>query len=345
MINFWTLSLDWTKIYANASKNKNTDEKYLEKKIKSLMEEADKIDSIEDWTYWENNENTIPEELKTVKLREIRKEEVKKKELIFRERQVILKKKIEKKKEQWINQTRINSTDEDSRLMKMKRKDWWNGYNPQNITENQFVISTNISNNSNDTNELIPSIKKLERQYWILPNKLLADSWYGTEQNYEYNEKMWIKSYIPHPEYRWTNIDHLIYDEKEDIYTDEKWNIFKFTQHFWRIKWEKQKWKASKSEDFTWKRYMAIFEDWKKKHLQVAKNLKEIFKRNDKRLYSEEWKEIYRKRSWDVEVPFWNIKFNLWFERFNLRWFSGVEIEWNLINMVHNIGKLIKFWR
>ncbi len=29
LINFWTLSLYWTKIYANASKNKNTDEKYL----------------------------------------------------------------------------------------------------------------------------------------------------------------------------------------------------------------------------------------------------------------------------------------------------------------------------
>ena len=79
LINFWTLSLDWTKIYANASKNKNTDEKYLEKKIKNLIEEAEKIDSIEDWTYWENNENIIPDDFKTAELRLKKKEELKKK--------------------------------------------------------------------------------------------------------------------------------------------------------------------------------------------------------------------------------------------------------------------------
>jgi len=85
MINFWTLSLDWTKIYANASKYKNTDVrpdkkcpwgKKLTKKIKKLIEEADKIDSIEDWTYWENNENIIPDDLKTAELREKKKEEL-----------------------------------------------------------------------------------------------------------------------------------------------------------------------------------------------------------------------------------------------------------------------------
>jgi len=73
MINFWTLSLDWTKIYANASKYKNTDDEKLTKKIKKGVEEADKIDSIEDWTYWENNENIIPDNLKTAELREKRK--------------------------------------------------------------------------------------------------------------------------------------------------------------------------------------------------------------------------------------------------------------------------------
>ena len=83
----------------------------------------------------------------------------------------------------------------------------------------------------------------------------------------------------------------------------------------------------------------------RKKYLQIAKNLKDIFKRNDERLYSEEWKKIYKKRSWDVEVPFWNIKFNLWFERFSLRWFSGVQNEWDLINMAHNMGKIMKFVR
>ena len=79
MINFWTLSLDWTKIYANASKYNNIDDEKLTKKIKKLVEEAEKIDSIEDWTYWENNENKIPDDLKTAELRLKKKEELKKK--------------------------------------------------------------------------------------------------------------------------------------------------------------------------------------------------------------------------------------------------------------------------
>lgn len=79
MISFWTLSLDWTKIYANASKNKNIDDESLTKKIKKLVEEANKIDCIEDWTYWENNESTIPEDLQTAELRATKKEELKKK--------------------------------------------------------------------------------------------------------------------------------------------------------------------------------------------------------------------------------------------------------------------------
>jgi hypothetical protein len=31
----------------------------------------------------------------------------------------------------------------------------------------------------------------------------------------------------------------------------------------------------------------------------------------------------------------------LWFERFRLRGFHGVQIEWNLISLSHNLKKLI----
>jgi transposase len=68
----------------------------------------------------------------------------------------------------------------------MKKKDWWNWYNPQNVTEKQFIISTRVPNTANDTNELIPSLEKVEKQYWILPDSILADKWYGTEENYNY---------------------------------------------------------------------------------------------------------------------------------------------------------------
>jgi len=347
LISFWTLSLDWTKIYANASKNKNNDLEWLDKKISKLFDEADKINKLEDKEYWEDNEDKIPEELKTKEWRDKKKKEIAEKKKKLENKKEEVKNEIQTKKDDWINQTRINDTDKDSRLMQMKKKDWWNWYNPQNVTEKQFIISTRVPNTSNDTNELIPSLEKIEKQYWIFPKNILADKWYWTEENYNYWKEKNITTYIPHQKNKWTHLNDYIYDVRNDTYTDKEWNIFKFKQFFWNLnsnkKWRPEKDKKSKEEDFKGKKYISILKDWTKKYLKVSKNLKKIFKENDYRLYSKEWKEIYKKRSWDVENVFWNIKMNLKFERFNLRWFKGVQIEWNLISLAHNLQKIIKF--
>lgn len=346
LIKFWTFSIDWTKIYANASKNKNYDLEWLDKKISKLFDKAEKIDKLEDKEYWDN-EDEIPSELKTKEWRKKRKKEIAEKKKKLEDKKDEIKREIQAKKKEWINQSRINDTDKDSRLMKMKRKDWWNWYNPQNITEKQFIISTRVPNTSSDINELIPSLEKVEKQYRVLPDNLLADKWYWTEENYTFWKSKNITTYIPHKKQPWTNLDDYIYDKKKDVYTDKEWNIFKFKQFVWNLTWRK-KWRPKKSEilkeeDFEAKLYFTTLESWKKKYLQISKNLKKIFQENDNRLYSKEWKEIYKKRSWDVENVFWNIKMNLKFERFNLRWFKGVQIEWNLISLAHNLQKIIKF--
>ncbi len=87
LISFWTVSLDWTKIYANASKNKNNDLEWLDKKISKLFDEADKIDKLEDKKY-RDNEDEIPEELKTKEGRDKKKKEIteKKKKLESRKK-------------------------------------------------------------------------------------------------------------------------------------------------------------------------------------------------------------------------------------------------------------------
>jgi len=346
LISFWTVSLDWTKIYANASKNKNNDLEWLDKKISKLFDEADKIDKLEDNEYWDS-EDEIPEELKTKEGRDKKKKEIAKKKKILEDKKEEVKKEIQAKKDDWINQTRINDTDKDSRLMQMKRKDWWNWYNPQNTTEKQFIISTRVPNTANDTNELIPSLEKIEKQYWILPDNILADKWYGTEENYNFWKENNITTYIPHPKQSWANLEEYKYDKKNDTYKDKEWNIFKFKQFFWNLnsnkKWRPKKENISKEENFKGKKYITILKDWTKKYLKISKNLKNIFQENDNRLYSKEWKNIYKKRSWDVENVFWNIKMNLKFERFSLRWFKGVQIEWNLISLAHNLQKIINF--
>jgi len=63
------VSLDGTKIYANASKSKFQEsqqiQEQLEKKISSFFDQAEEIDSVEDEEYGEENLDHIPEELRT----------------------------------------------------------------------------------------------------------------------------------------------------------------------------------------------------------------------------------------------------------------------------------------
>ncbi len=347
LISFWTLSLDWTKIYSNASKNKSYTLDLLDKKIQWFFDEADRIDALEDEKYWEENEDSIPEELKTKDWREKKKKELKEKreELEFKKK--IVKQEIQNKKQNWINQSRINLTDKDSRLMKMKRKDWWVWYSPQNVTENQFVLVTTVPNNPDDSNELIPLMKKFQKKYKTNPKKVLADKGYWNEENYNYLEENNIQSYIPHPINNWKSLEDYIYKKENDTYEDKDWNIYIFKQFMWaklkRKRWRPKKNEILKEEDFTAKLYFTKLKNGKNKFLYVNNWLKEVYKKNDERLYSEKWKKIYKKRSWDVENVFGNIKYNLSFERFLLRWFQWVQIEWNLINLAHNFKKLINF--
>lgn len=66
LISFGVVSIDGTKIYADASKQKNMDMETLEKQMKKLMEEAEKIDDCEDDEFGEDNDGgSIPDECKT----------------------------------------------------------------------------------------------------------------------------------------------------------------------------------------------------------------------------------------------------------------------------------------
>lgn len=337
LITIWTVNLDGTKIYANASKYKNNDIEKLEKKIENMFKEAEKIDRMEDEEYWDK-EDEIPEELKTKEWREKKRKEIEEKKKKLEEKKELVKKEIEKKKKEWIEQTKINETDKDSRLMKMKRKDWWNWYNPQNITENQFVISTRVPNTANDTQELIPSLEKMQKQYWILPKNIGADAGYWTEESYKYAEKNNIKTYIPHVKIN-QNRENFIYNKEEDNYKDKEWNIYKFESYVYKEKW----WKKVEWNEVKAKKYVRKLSNGRKRTIKIYEEYNRLCKNNDQRLYSEEWRKIYKRRWACVEPVFWNIKYNLWFERFLLRWFKWVWIEWNLITLAHNLQKMIKF--
>lgn len=131
---------------------------------------------------------------------------------------------------------RINTTDTDSRMMQMKRKDYSNGYNPQIATENQIILASTVPNSAGDVQELIPVLKKIQELYGKekQPKQVLADKGYASEVNYEYLEQYGIDGYIPHPKIQGKlsgNLEGWKYDQNKDEYTDPEGKTYTFKQY------------------------------------------------------------------------------------------------------------------
>ena len=63
-----------------------------------------------------------------------------------------------------------------------------------------------------------------------------------------------------------------------------------------------------------------------------------------KKVSSPEGKKIYKQRMSIIEPVFGNIKHNKGFNKLRLRGLDGVDIEWNLGCIWHNIGKILRYW-
>lgn len=342
VVSFWTVSLDWTKIYANAAYAKNYTEDWLDKVIEKLLQDASKIDEEEDELYW-NKQDLIPEELtdpeyRKKKIQELVEEAKRRKEIVVEEKA--------HKKEHGINQDRINLTDKDSRMMQMKHKDFANWYNAQILTENQIILSTYTSNNPSDIQDLIPTLEWMKLGLKELPQILVADKWYSSGKNYDFLSRNWIDWYIPPSHDLQVDLSKYKYDQELDQYTDDVWNIYCFTSYSW-ITWAKQwrpKWKGrSVPKEYRAKVYHAKLHNWKKKKLMIFKHRQLNYWIQKEKTWSKLWKRLMRKRWFDVETVFANIKRNLKFTNFSLRGFEKISIERDLVCLAHNLKKLFRY--
>ena len=192
-ISFGTVSLDGTKMYANASKTRNETSHTLKEKIHGLLKEAERIDEMEDKLYGDH-EDEEADELKTKEGRAKKKQELQKKR---EQAETHLSTLAKSTPASSFKETKINTTDPDARIMKMKRGDFANGYNVQIMTENSFVLTNNITNNAGDQCLLIPTVRTFKNRYGTTPRRLLADKGYSGEDNYAFCKQEKIDAYIP----------------------------------------------------------------------------------------------------------------------------------------------------
>ena len=102
------------------------------------------------------------------------------------------------------NRNSYSKTDRDATFMRMKDDHMKNGqlkpaYNVQIGTENQFFTHFEFFPNPTDFLTFIPFNTGFEQRYGKMPVKEVADSGYGSEENYEFMQNNYIEAFVKYP--------------------------------------------------------------------------------------------------------------------------------------------------
>ena len=95
----------------------------------------------------------------------------------------------------------MSKTDEDATFMRMKEDAMNNGqtkpgYNLQIASENQFLVDFGLFPNPGDTLTMPQFLTSFQRRYGRMASTVVADSGYGSEENYRFMEENGIRAYV-----------------------------------------------------------------------------------------------------------------------------------------------------
>lgn len=258
------------------------------------------------------------------------------------------------------NRNSYSKTDQDATFMRMKEDHMRNGqlkpgYNVQISTNNQFIASYSIHQQSTDTNTLIAHLQDHINTYKQKPSSLTADAGYGSEQNYQWLEDKRITGYVKHNQFdRHQNTtirdktpyaaDKLIYDEAKDQFVCPSGKPMKYIgQHFQKTKTGYEQvidyYQAAKCKDCPLR--SQCHDQKGNRIIKVNHNLKRLKAKAEKRLKSKRGIQKRKQRCHDTEPVFANIKNNHHFKRFNLRGINKVTVEMGLLALAHNLRKKV----
>lgn len=378
LMDIKTVYVDGTKLEANANKYTFVWGKSIKRskeRIKAQLEELWKYaESVAKEELMDNDPTTYPE---------LDKVQVKK--TIETINEAIKDKSVDKKIKQKLNYAKRNwpknmakyeqqekilgernsysKTDPDATFMRMKDDYMRNsqlkaGYNWQISTSGQYIVNYDIYHNPTDTLTLPDHLKEYKKLYDSSPQVVVADSGYGSEENYEYlaSEKIeaFVKYHYFHREQKLKGkikpgdtfkTEHLHYNEQEDFF------ICPMGQKMTRQYKIHPKTKSGYQQTYTVYEARncqgcplrgACHKSKNNRKIKVNWNLRRHKEKARQKLLSEQGVAHRSQRPVDVEAVFGNIKQNKNFTRFMLRGKSKVLIEVGLIALAHNLAKMAR---
>ena len=252
-----------------------------------------------------------------------------------------------------------SKTDHGATFMRMKEDHMKNGqlkpgYNVQISTENQVITNYSLHQRPGDTATLEPHLEQFKQQQGKQSKEIIADSGYGSEQNYEYAQNNGIEAFV---KYNWFHKEqkkkyknnpflpaNLFYNEEGDFLVcpaGQKMNCVSVQE---------------RTSDLGYKSTVHIYEainckgcpmrgcchkGKKNRRIEINHNLKKYRERAREKLMGEKGLEHRGKRPIEPEAVFGQIKFNNKFNRFTLRGLDKVDIEFGLVAISHNLRKIV----
>lgn len=372
--------VDGTTVEANArqhsyvwAKNTKRYKKQLQEKIKKKLEEIEKINEEENERYGDRDLEEMGEG-KEIDAEGI-KEKIKKlnEELKEKPENKPLKKAIKvlendylPRQEKYEEQERLldgrnsySKTDTDATYMRMKEDRVHAdprpkpGYNIQTGTEGQFVVGYSVHRRPGDTSCFKPHMEQQKKYLPHLPEKIIGDGGYGSEENYVYLEaekrEAYLKYNIFHKEqtakYKADPFQagNLPYDSEKDRFTcpNNQFLTYQETKESTTVNGYPGQYAVYACQDCS---QCALKPDCTRakgnRQIQVNWNSRRLRDQARGLLLSVEGKELRSKRGVEVEAVFGHIKQNRQFRRFMLRGLDKVTTEWGLLCLAHNMKKL-----
>lgn len=227
------------------------------------------------------------------------------------------------------------------------------GYNVQIGTENGFVLGYDIFPNPTDTKTLKPHLENMERRLGSMPQRLIADAGYGSNENLAYLEERNVEALVKYNTFHkeasraWKKnpfrTENWPYDPERDLYTCPEGRHLSFTK------------KANATTEAGYRQGLRIYTcvscaDCPRKQQCSSAQGNRSIQRNEEmlrlrrqareRLTSESGMVLRKRRAVEVETVFGQIKANHGFRRFHLRGKHKVAVEWGLLVIGYNIRRM-----
>ena len=253
-------------------------------------------------------------------------------------------------------------TDPDATFMRMKEDAMLNGqlkpgYNVQISTENQFITNFGIYQRPADTLTMISYLESFKTRYGMQSEEIVADSGYGSEENYEYMFRNGMTPYVKynmfHVEQRrlYRNdpfrVSNLFYNPQDDFYVCPMGQKMKF------IRQEKRYTASGYQQTVSVYRARRCEgcplrgQCHKSKHdrqIEVNHTLDDYKARARELLTSEQGLKHRSNRPIEPEAVFGQIKECGRFRRLRLKGLTGAKIDFGLKALAHNMRKLARAW-